>query len=353
MTALDNLPRQVDKIFYSRCPVVPTSSSLAYQLGLLQDELAGESDVDVDMRVVALEPNLHPAPQDRLWLRHAGHPKALWARSEGADTQVVAFSWVDGSYPIVALAQAGIDSPADLRGKRLAVARIRNTPLDIIHATHLKSYETALATADLTLADVKLVDYEFDHSIMQGPQGPKQKNVYGVIGRAFLEAMMRGEVDAAQAELPGEVIDFLEVRRIYDTKDHPALSARVNPSVLRAVVVSGPLMRERRDLVVRIVARLLAAGEWATAHPGEVGKLVADDLRTSAAKLTAAYGDLSRGVQIDVSDELVGALRVQKDFLLRHGFVTKDFSIDNWVDRTVMRDARQLLSERVAGRRVA
>jgi hypothetical protein len=39
--------------------------------------------------------------------------------------------------------------------------------------------------------------------------------------------------------------------------------------------------------------------------------------------------------------------------LLRHGFVTKDFSIDNWVDRTVMRDARQLLSERVAGRRVA
>jgi hypothetical protein len=38
-----------DKVLYSRCPVVPTSSSLAYKLGYLQHELGEEPDHEFDM----------------------------------------------------------------------------------------------------------------------------------------------------------------------------------------------------------------------------------------------------------------------------------------------------------------
>ena len=338
-----------DKVLYSRCPVVPTSSSLAYRLGYLQHELGEEPDLEFDMQVVTLEPKLRPAHDERYWLRHAGHPKALWARSEGADTRVVALSWVDGSYPIVALPQSGIQAPADLKGKRVAVAHIHgSSSLDLVRAQHLKTYETALQTAGLGLGDVEQVKFEFGHEVMQGPKSVKAKNVFELMAAEFLKAMIRGEIDAAATQLPAAVMNLLDIHEVYNTRNHPSVEARVNPTVLRAVVVSGPLHRDHRDVVVRIVARLLSAGQWAQAHPGDVAGLVADDMKTSAERLTNAYGDLSRGVQIDISDELVGAFRAHKDFLLRQGFIAKDFSIDDWVDRGIVRDARLLLQQRGA-----
>jgi len=340
-----------DKVLYSRCPVVPTSSSLAYKLGYLQDELGNEAGLEFDMQVVTLEPTLHPAHDERYWLRHAGHPKALWARSEGADTRVVALSWVDGSYPIMALPQSGIASPADLKGKCVAVAHIRgSSSLDLVRAQHLKTYETALQTAGLSLDEVEQVKFEFGHEVMQGPKSVKAKNVFEIMAAEFLTAMIRGTIDAAATQLPAAVMNLLDIREVYDTRNHPSIAARVNPTVLRAVVVSGPLHRDQRDVVVRIVARLLSAGQWAQAHPDDVAGLVADDMKTSALRLTNAYGDLSRGVQIDVSEELVDALGSHKDFLLRHGFIARDFSVDDWVDRSVMRDARLLLQERASDR---
>ena len=338
-----------DNVLYSRCPVVPTSSSLAYKLGYLQDELGNEPGLAFDMQVVTLEPKLHPAHDERYWLRHAGHPKALWARSEGADTRVVALSWVDGSYPIVARTQSGIASPADLKGKRVAVARIHgSSSLDLVRAQHLKTYDTALQSAGLGLGDVEQVQFDFGHEIMQGPKSVKAKNVFEIMAAEFLTAMIRGTIDAAATQLPAAVTNLLDIREVYDTRNHPSIAARVNPTVLRAVVVSGPLHRDHRDVVVRLVARLLSAGQWAQAHPDDVASLVADDMKTSAERLTNAYGDLSRGVQIDINDELVGALGAHKDFLLRQAFIARDFSIDDWVDRSIVRDARLLLQKRTA-----
>ena len=123
------------------------------------------------------------------------------------------------------------------------------------------------------------------------------------------------------------------LRTIYDTHDHPDPVALVHPSVLRGLVVSTPLLTERRDIVVRYLARLLQATHWAREHRDETIALIARDFRLAPAALAQAYDDVSAGVQIDLDATKIAALRAQKDFLLKHGFIAQDF--ERWLEQFV------------------
>jgi ABC-type nitrate/sulfonate/bicarbonate transport system substrate-binding protein len=336
-------------LFYSRCPAVPTNSSLAAQLGFLDEEFAQEQDLDIRAEVIGLDPNPNPAYEDRLWLRHAGHVKAVWARSKGADTKLVTFSWLEGSYPIFVRRESGIGSIADLKGKRLAALKFKDTTFDLLRAQNLKIYDAALGTAGLTLEDVTLVDVPQEKLAKpesNGKDASSKKNVFAAIARDLSLWLLKDQVDAVTARIPAEIADYFNLVEIYDTRNHPDANARVNPGVLRNVVVSGALLRERRDLVVRILARLLEASDWAREHPRQTVELLAKDLGTTPETLETYFEDLASGIQIDATAEQVEALRTQKKFLLKHGFLDNDFDLDEWVDLTPLQEARALLAKR-------
>jgi hypothetical protein len=100
-----------EAIHYSRCHLAPTASSIAFQLGYLEEELAR---MGVGCKVdIKLGDYSHDG--DRYWMRHAANAKALWARSRGADTRAVAFSWYESSLPIFVMPDSGI--------KRLPISR--------------------------------------------------------------------------------------------------------------------------------------------------------------------------------------------------------------------------------------
>lgn len=338
------------QVYYTRCPAVPTNSSLAYQLGLIDEELAQIGTADVKQEIIGLDPKLNPAPGDPLSFRHAGHVKALWARSEGADNRVISLSWLEGTYPILALDPA-VRSVIDLQGKRLAVFNFTdNTSIDLLRAQQLRIYEASLATAHLTLKDVHLVDIDVDKSFLHPKESFKPGDVFAGLNRELIFKLVRGEVDAITTQLSPDIIDLLDAHIIYDTRFHPDIPSRANPSVLRGVVVSGALLRENRDLVVRILARHLEAAEWALKHPDETIRLISKDLQTSESLLRARYVDLSQGLQVNLNEDKIAALRDLKDFYLRHGFIQKDFDVDSWVDASPLEEARELLRQRRAAK---
>ncbi|RXH57991.1 ABC transporter substrate-binding protein [Granulicella sibirica] len=349
MSDTQSTPSTRSSLFYSRCPAVPTNSSLAAQLGFLDEEFALEHDLDIRSEVIGLDPNPNPPYEDRLWLRHAGHVKAVWARSKGADTKLVTFSWLEGSYPIFVRRESGIKTVADLKGKRLAALKFKDTPFDLLRAQNLKVYDAALGTAGLTLDDVTLVDVPQEKHNKPEPDSkgtaPK-KSVFASIARDLSLWLLNDKVDAVTARIPADIAEFFDLVEIYDTRNHPDANARVNPGVLRNVVVSGALLRERRDLVVRILARLLEASDWAREHPEKTLELLAKDLSTTPEALETYFEDLASGIQVDATTQQVEALRTQKDFLLKHGFLDNDFDIDEWVDLTPLQEARALLAAR-------
>jgi ABC-type nitrate/sulfonate/bicarbonate transport system substrate-binding protein len=112
------------------------------------------------------------------------------------------------------------------------------------------------------------------------------------------------------------------------------------------VLVSGALLRERRDLVVRGLARLLQAGDWAKAHTvEEVAAKLAEGYDVYPESLASKYENVSEGIQIDLSEDKVAALKSQKDFLLTHGEIDKDFDVEPWVDHGPLKEAHALYAE--------
>lgn len=330
---------------YTRCPGVPTISAIAHQLGLIEEELRDEPDLDPAYKSVGFSPKLDYAHDERLWLRNAGHAPAIWKRSKGVDAVVVGLAFLEGSYPVFSLASSGVRSVADLKGRRVALVSRPDAAFDLMVNQQLKIYRTTLATAGLTLDDV--IIERFEQPVV--PVVPDDKpDFFGDAFRHRIALLKLGKVDAVAASIPPDAGAFPKLSILYDTRLHPDPLERVNPSVLRGLVVSGALLRERRDIVVRILARLLEAGDWALANPLEALRLAARDLRVAPERLAAGYESVAQGVQLDFDEVRLGALAVQKRFLFEHGLIERDFDLDDFVDTGPLEEARALYATRRA-----
>ena len=116
----------VQSIWYTRCPV-PTPLGIAAHLGWLDSEFAGDG-ITVRALQESQHAALHHAHVDHSLdnaFRQGGSIPALWARAAGADTRVVALTWVDEAQAIVALPESGLKRPKDLRGRRIGLAAPR------------------------------------------------------------------------------------------------------------------------------------------------------------------------------------------------------------------------------------
>jgi sulfonate transport system substrate-binding protein len=350
MTALLTTPSQAitkTKFSYTICPGVPTISALAAPLGYLHEEFAQDSDLDVTIKHIGFTGKTEWAHEDRFWIRNAGHAPAIWGRAKGVDSRIVALAWLEGTYPIVALTGVGIRSIADLKGKRLGLFRARDAAFDLGYGGQLRTYTTALATAGLTLDDVELVTVwkdKFDPTVKRTKDSKKRAAEES--NRDIAARLSRKEFDAVTVQTAAEIGTHVSVRILYDVRDNPDFVSRVHPGVLRSVLVSGPLLRERRDLVVRSLARLLQAAEWAHAHtPTAVAAKLAEGYDVYPESLTSKYENVSQGIQIDLAENKIAALRSQKNFLLKLGEIENDFDINPWVDHAPLKEAHALLAE--------
>jgi sulfonate transport system substrate-binding protein len=351
MTAILTAPTPTTtktKFSYTICPGVPTISALAAPLGLLHEEFTPDADLDVTIKHIGFTGKTEWAHEDRFWIRNAGHAPALWGRAKGVDSKLVALAWLEGTYPVITLTGSGIRSVADLKGKRLAVFRSKDALFDLQYGGQLRTYTTTLATAGLTLDDVEVVTIwrdKFDPTVKRTKESKKHSAI--AAAQDIAERLNRGEFDAVTPSQPaGDIAVHTSIRVLYDVRDNPDFVARVNPSVLRGVVVSGALLRERRDLVVRALARLLQAADWAKSHTvEEVAAKLAEGYDVYPESLTSKYENVAEGIQIDLSENKIAALKSQKDFLLKHGELDKDFDVEPWVDHGPLKEAHALYAE--------
>jgi ABC-type nitrate/sulfonate/bicarbonate transport system substrate-binding protein len=324
-----------ETIHYSRCQMVPTASSLAFQLGYLGTDKAARAPVRL---AVSLGDFDHE--DDRLWMRHAGTTKSIWKRSLGADTRVIGLSWHDNAQPVYALPGGPVASPADLKGRRIALF---HTPqkFDVDRMVFVKPYVAALSRAGLRLADVQIVDTPLERELVKDA-APTAKNFFLTVAELFVRQLIRGEVDAIATPLPAEIVRFFDLQKIYDTKDDPDVAVRTE---LRMLTVSGAALREHRDRLVQLLARLIAAGAWAANNPNDARRHLATDLTVDETVLRVRGIDPVRLTALDLSPEQIDALAKKKDFLIAVGAVDRDFAIRDWIDASVLRDARTLAGQ--------
>lgn len=340
-------------IWYTRCPV-PTALGVAVRRGRLIERLAGQDyalrslQASAD-RATRLSHFTHT--QDRS-IRHGGNIPAIHARAHGAETRVVALSWTDTPHPVLALPHSGIRTAADLKGRRLALPRRLNDPVDFWRASALRTYEVALASAGLTLDDIELVDLPVERSYLDNPAPAVDAVVNRLAAGADLQrtevfALLRGEVDAiySQGSFTTEVTSFIGTQVVYDANTHADPLERANNALPEVFTVSASLIAEDFEAVAILLAESILAADWARDNRAEALRIVASEQRLSEEVVDVAYGPALTGqLGIDLSDARRAALARRKQDLLRHGFIDTDFDVDAWIDPRPLARARELVA---------
>lgn len=350
------IPAAADEIWYSRCPT-PTTFGLAVRLGHFEKGFFAAQN----LRWLTLQQSPDPATQRAHFthaksrcFRHGGNVPPIWARSEGAETRLIGLSWMRTPQPILAMPQSGISNVSDLRGKRLLVMTRPESEIDFWQAVTLRAYEAALATVGMSFDDVTLVrvpsgrpDAVRVESDARNPKSLWPLQAMLALNRETMLPLIRGEVDAvvSQGHNAIQLAALLGANIIFDQGALPDPRARINNDVPDALTVSADLLDRDPDIVVAVLRALLETEEWALAHEIEAVRLLATELNISEQLMNIAYGGgIGLGAALDLSVERVAAIVSQKEFLLRHGFVTRDFDMERWVDPRPLDAARKLMA---------
>ena len=136
---------------------------------------------------------------------------------------------------------------------------------------------------------------------------------------------------------------FFDAHVVLDLNHHPDQEVAINNGTPNVLTVSGGLLRERPDLVARYLAQVLRAAYWARNHRAEAGVIFAREVSAVEEWLPEAFDEsLYENLLPTLDDRLVHALEVRKDFLLKHGYLRKDFSVADWIDPKPLAAAHEL-----------
>ncbi|HEY0279983.1 MAG TPA: hypothetical protein VGC32_17090 [Solirubrobacterales bacterium] len=327
-------------LWITRCPV-PTASSIAFDRGLLAADLR-----DFEITINSLQDQPDAELRDAHFhhgltglIREGGNVPALWARSAGADTRLVALTWVD-EYQAILTLDPSIDSPRKLAGKRLGVPRHRGSVIDFWAAMALRGFDAALGLAGLSLADAQLVDLETERN--ETGWGPGARAPRGVWDLE-LEGLRDGTVDAVYVKgAPGVAAARpAEVHEVVEFGSHPDPRVRVNNGTPRTITVAAELL-EVEGLVARFLATLLTAADWASDNGDDLARVLAAETGGDVEGVRDAYG--AARLHPDLRDDWLEALDQERRFLLSRGLQDSDFEIASWVDPGPIAEARELIA---------
>jgi ABC-type nitrate/sulfonate/bicarbonate transport system substrate-binding protein len=328
---------EVTRLWYTRCPV-PTASGLALDLGWLDKQfgklgIALSSIRDSDDAAIRLAHYDHRLPG---LFREGGNIPAIWAKSEGHDTAVVALTWVDEYQAVLVRPDSPIQKLSDLASRRLGLPRQRGQRVDFARAMALRGLDTALRLGGLTQGDVIFVDIDGEQTSL------RKESVNGRFHNAEAAALVAGHVDAiyVKGAVGRGVTRENGLRVLVDIAELADPLARVNNGNPRPVTVDRRTALERPDLVARYLSVLIRAAAWARTDTDRVVEIVSHEVGRTPDDVRAGYGpNLSTSFGLDLSPLRRRGLASQKDFLLASGFIRNDFDVGDWINPAPLAEA--------------
>ncbi|MBY8821211.1 ABC transporter substrate-binding protein [Sphingomonas colocasiae] len=337
---MSNYPKE---IWYTRCPV-PTPLGIAINRGLI-----GSAFAPLGIRVNSIQDTNDPETRASHIDHHLPHSfrqggsvPAIWARATSADTRVIGLSWIDESQAIIALPGSGIRTVADLRGRRIALPLRKDQRIDIFRATALRALLAGLSLGGVGEHEVEWID--IDASDPVATDGQAQLGIAargGWSGRplytAEFQALVRGEVDAihVKGSLGQEFAFLAGAHVVIDTGFHPDPKIRINNGTPRPLTVDAATLDRYPEIAERLLAQVIAAGDWASYNPRETLAYIARETGSSEQFVRAAYGGdtLHQRLGTDLSEASIDALADFTTFLFERGFLPTHFDVGEWIDR--------------------
>lgn len=336
-------------IYYTICPVF-AASNVALELGWIDEELK---------KVGAKLNYLFSGADDAHYLPHFSHRHenlfrdggnipSIWAKADNTDTTLVALTWSRQGGNIVVRADSGITRVAELKGRKFALYQSDHSgKVDWWRATADRGIELAFQLHGLTRQDIQFVNTA-DEDRPWGDGGKPadvwaqrtiERKIYGPEGVALRD----GKVDAlytseGRAQTLAATGQF---KVIEDLGRNPDWTLQVNNSPY-ALTVNTALVTERPDVVTAYLRAALRAALWINAHRDAAATILH---RTTFYPSVAATAKAIAETNFipDLSPRNLAGIEITKKFLLKHGYIKRDFNVKDWANATFLEEAARTL----------
>jgi sulfonate transport system substrate-binding protein len=338
------------EVYYTICPVESTSH-VAMQRGFF-NEVFGSSGV-VFKHISSLGRdswNIHFDHSHPCFFRDGGNIPPIWARSEGADTVVVGFTFPKRRQVLLVREDSKFRVVPDLKGARIARPFRRKAPIDFWRATVERGVICTLKCSGLSEMDVEFVDIELPEYLAEdsetGSIWSHQGDFERFIGEELVQ-LKKGWVDAVYTEgaRVGAIEQMKGFRTIFVLSDQPDFFDQVNICYPCLITVSGDLARGFPEIVVRYMKALILAGKWAEENRQEVTRMFSEELGVSEEHFRKSFPLTFNELLRPSADDMgIRALNVEKDFLLKKGYIKRDFDVSEWVNGEFIEEASMNLT---------
>jgi ABC-type nitrate/sulfonate/bicarbonate transport system substrate-binding protein len=329
---------------------MPTASSVAIAQGWLAREFEADGIAVRSLGAASGRDDrlAHYRHDHPALFREGGVVPPLWAAGSGARTRLLGIGWEEQFRGLVVGPDSKVKNPEDLRGRRIAVPRKTEYPIDFDRALALYGIRDCLQAAGVDGSEVVLVDVsapEASQPVRAQSAGDRSESIYDIwstVGsqRAELLALVRGEVDAVYVAggLGLQLMALVGAAVVIEVTGGGAWGDW-SGNHLRVFTVSEELLQQRPDLVRRYAGTLQRAAEWATAHERESLRIIAAELGLAEAWVPLGYHpDTARHLQLELSDDALSALSDRAKFLFDRGFLEQPVNLETWSDPSVLSD---------------
>jgi len=233
-----------------------------------------------------------------------------YVKSQGSLVRVVAGA-ASGGAALVVRPAAGINSPSDLRGKRLGTPQLGNTQ------------------------DVALRSYLTANGIKTNTQGGGDVSITTTDNATILQLFKQGQLDGAWVPEPwvSRMVDeaggrvFVDEATLWPDGQFPTTELIVTTAFLTA----------HPTVVRHLLEAHVAAADWIAANPSEAQRVVNDALLTLTQKKLAAGVVASAWKSLSFTvDPLAGALARQAASAAAAGLLTGNLDLHGIMDLTAL-----------------
>jgi ABC-type nitrate/sulfonate/bicarbonate transport system substrate-binding protein len=246
----------------------------------------------------------------------------------------------------------------ELKGKKIGLSKSLNTiKNDWWRCQEHQGIELMLRMNGMTMDDVEIVEFPYPDDWYNDPKmldpmiNPsdlwlQRDHKHDLAFRPLESALEKGVVDAIYTQ--SKVFQYLQeatgkFKAIEDLSRYPDWTLQV-ANIPAAITCSDVMAKKHPELVVAFMKGMIRVGRWGNENKHAAAAIL--DRQTFYLDAEDTYEGIKHiDLVPNLSPQNLASVEIGKDFLLKHGYIKKDFDVQKWAAPEFLEQAARDLLE--------
>ncbi len=348
------VPLNWKEVWYTNCPMV-SANNIDQELGWCREEFK-KIGVEYDFLRHAPENDWYPHYIHNLdnMIRFGGLYPAIAVNADIRETVLLGATNVYEGGCMVVRAEDKIFKMKDLKGKKIGLSKSMNTlKNDWWRVQEHMGILNMLMLNDMTIDDVEIVEFPYPDDWYNKPEmltpinNPselwlKRDHKHDLAFRPLETSLLEGKVDAIYTQSkPFQHLqeDTGKLAMIEDLTNYPDWRIQVanTPAV---ITCTKEMADEHPELVHAYMVAMVKVGRWANDNKKAASFIL--DRQTFYRDPEDTYEGIKHVDMVpSLNAKNMQSIKIGKDFMLKHGYIKKDYDVSKWARPEFLENAVQ------------